>query len=240
MNKRDKVGTFFVCRIAAPSNFWRLTFTGAGLVLILALALTGGRAGYVAWIAVAMILSVLRWKKLVFIFPILVVAIVALVPAARERMLQGFGEESRYDEAAFGDGVNDYASITSDRILIWPTVIDSIGDAPMIGYGRHGFFSSGASLRIREMYPAKGEGFPHPHNAYLEFLIDNGIVGTLPALLLFFIILRQSTRLLRDTDFPLYAVAGGVALAFVAGQLVASMGAQSFYPRAGVVILRIF
>ncbi|MGH8166357.1 MAG: O-antigen ligase family protein [Woeseiaceae bacterium] len=228
---------FFISRIVAPNKFWVWAFTAAGCFLILALALTGGRAGYVSWAAIALFLSALRWKKLVLIMPLMIVAVVALVPAARERMLQGFGEPAEYDAVAFGDGSNNYASITSDRILIWPSVTRAIGEAPMLGYGRHGYHTSGASQEILLLYGEKGAGFPHPHNAYLEFLIDNGLVGSLPVFLLFLIILRQSAAMFKDKQYPLYAATGGVALAFVAGQLVASIGAQSFYPRAGVVLM---
>ncbi|NOX69197.1 MAG: O-antigen ligase family protein [Gammaproteobacteria bacterium] len=228
---------FFVSRVLAPNKFWLWTFTGIGMILILSLALTGGRTGYVSWAAVALLLSALRWRKLVLAMPILVLAVVSLVPAVRDRMFQGFGEQSRFESATFGDGNNDYAAITSDRILIWPSVIGAIGDAPLFGYGRKGFFTSGASLEIRRLYPVKGKGFPHPHNAYLEFLIDNGLVGALPVFWFFFVILKQSAIMFRDKDSPLYTATGGIALAYIAGQLVASIGAQSFYPRAGVVIM---
>ena len=228
---------FFISRMVAPGKFWAWTCTGIGCLLILSLALTGGRAGYVSWAAIALLLSALRWRKLIFVMPILVIAVVALVPAARDRMLQGFGEQAQYDAIAFGDGSNNYASITSDRILIWPSVIKAIGHAPMFGYGRQGYHTSGASQEILDLWGEKGAGFPHPHNAYLEFLIDNGIVGSMPVFLLFYIILRQSAAMFKDKRHPLYAAAGGISLAFVAGQLVASMGAQSFYPRAGVVVM---
>lgn len=228
---------FFVSRVMAPSKGWAWTLTGIGFLLILSLALTGGRAGYVSWAAVAVMLSMLRWKKLILVMPVLIVLVVTLVPAARDRMLQGFGEEARFDAAVIGDGSNDFASITSDRILIWPSVIKAIGDAPLFGYGRHGYHVSGASREIRDLYPVKGQGFPHPHNAYLEILIDNGFIGSLPIFLFFYIVFRRSAEMFKDTTQPLYSTAGGIALAFVVGQLVASIGAQSFYPRAGVVIM---
>lgn len=228
---------FFVSRLIAPNKATGWILTGLGFLLVLSLALTGGRAGYVSWGAIAMLLAMLRWRKLIFALPVLLALVVALVPAARDRMLQGFGEGQRYDAVHFGDGRHDYASITSDRILIWPSVIGKIKEAPFVGYGRQGHHTSGASREIRDLYGEKGEGFPHPHNAYLEFLIDNGIVGAFPVFLFFFIVLKRSAALFKNKQDPLFAAAGGVALAFVFGQLVASIGAQSFYPRAGVVIM---
>jgi O-antigen ligase len=229
--------SFLVLRLIAPNKLTSFTFTAFGFILVLSLALTGGRAGYVSWIAIAMLLAMLRWRRLVFVMPVLVALVVTFVPAARDRMLQGFGEGQRYDVVQFGGGEHDYASITSDRILIWPSVIDAIEERPFVGYGRKGYHISGASREIRELYGEKGAGFPHPHNAYLEILIDNGIIGAMPVLLFFFSVLRRSAALFRNKTDPLYAAVGGISLAFVFGQLVASIGAQSFYPRAGVVLM---
>lgn len=229
--------SFFICRLVAPTRLATWFFTGAGTLLLLSLALTGGRAGYVSWGAIAMLLALMRWKKLIVLMPILIVAVVSLVPAARDRFLEGFGEGQEYDVVEFGDGSHNYAAITSDRVLIWPVVIDAIRDAPLVGYGREGYHLSGASRRIIELYGEKGAGFPHPHNAYLEIVIDNGLIGAFPILLFFYVVVRRSAGLFKSRQDSLYAAVGGAALAFVFGQLVASLGAQSFYPRAGVVVM---
>jgi hypothetical protein len=55
----------------------------------------GGRAGYVDWIAVGGVLGAIRWRHQLLALPLVVSAVLLLVPAARERMLQGFTTETR-------------------------------------------------------------------------------------------------------------------------------------------------
>jgi O-antigen ligase len=75
-----------------------------------------------------------------------------------------------------------------------------------------------------------GEEFPHPHNAYLEWLLDNGIIGFLPLLGFIVLTIIYSVQLFRNGD-PYLAAAGGIALSLLLAQLIGGMGAQHFYPR---------
>jgi len=227
---------FYVVRSIPEKIAWKWGLTFAGTLLILALALTGGRTGYGTWLVLAAIFAALKWRRLIVVMPIVVLIAITLVPAARDRMFEGFAQESEFS-AASSDEATDLAAVTSDRILIWPTVIDKIADEPLLGYGRHGFFTSGASREIIELWGRKGGTFPHPHNAYLEFLIDNGILGALPVFAFFGFLVFTAIRLFRHSNSTLVMATSGLALSFVLGQLLASIGAQSFYPRAGVVIM---
>jgi O-antigen ligase len=75
------------------------------------------------------------------------------------------------------------------------------------------------------------ESFPHPHNVYLEWLLDNGIIGFIPVAAFFGMVIIYSVSLFRDSSDPSYVAVGGCALALVVAQLVAGIGAQHFYPR---------
>jgi O-antigen ligase len=79
------------------------------------------------------------------------------------------------------------------------------------------------------------EIFNHPHNAYLEMLFDNGIFGLLCVLPIYLIFLRKCISLFRDRQDVLLTAAGGVGLALVLALLVAGVGAQTLYPREGVL-----
>ena len=227
---------FFVVRGLAPNKLVAWALTAAGVVLILALALTGGRTGYGTWLALAMIFAVLKWKRLIFVAPIAVLIVITIVPAARDRMLYGIVPESDETGVIYESEGSDLTKVTSDRVLIWPIVIDEIVEAPLIGYGRHGLLLSDAGTIMRELYGEKGE-LLHPHNAYLEIILDNGIVGALPILIFFWIVMIYSIRLFRNRESTALMASGGLALAMIGGQLIASIGGQSFYPRAGVVIM---
>ena len=137
-------------------------------------------------------------------------------------MLYGFGQTDAAGQAA----VDDY-EMTSGRNIIWPYVIEEIGQSPIIGYGRLAMNRTGLS---DQMMSEMGEAFPHPHNMYLETLLDNGILGSIPIWLFWGTMLVYAGILFRS-DNRLYAAVGGLTLALILAQLVAGMGAQHFYPR---------
>lgn len=69
------------------------------------------------------------------------------------------------------------------RTLIWPYVIDSIGDKPLLGWGYLAFWSSQnpAAMQI-QLVEARIYGLEfmiaNAHNGLLELLLDIGLVGT--------------------------------------------------------------
>lgn len=225
--------SFIIARPHLPKS-WRLAMLGAGALMLLALALTGGRMGYVTWFALALLIGAYRWKRYLLLAPVILAIVVSVVPAAKERMLEGFG---RGAENPLGmSGEVDLNTITSDRTLIWPVLLEKISERPFFGYGMEGFFRSGASYQLIDEFGAAG-AFPHPHNAYLELFLDNGLVLGLPVLLFFAITLRRSLSLFKDRVSTTCVVAGGMCFLYVGAQLIASFGSQSFYPRSGVMLM---
>ena len=115
---------------------------------------------------------------------------------------------------------------------MWPYVIDKIKKSPIIGYGRLAMVRTGLSDRLEGQV---GEGYGHPHNAYLEILLDDGIIGFLCVMPIYFIIIRRSFSLFVTKQDTICEAAGGVALALFLALVFAAMGAQTFYPREGVL-----
>jgi O-antigen ligase len=196
---------------------------GGTLLVAYGQALTGGRAGYVAWGAVGLILCAIKWRKYLLLAPVAPFALYVIFPAAAERMLQGFGAQD-----VSGETVVDAYEVTSGRSLAWPMVIEKIGESPALGYGRKAMTRTGLTEAIDVQYP--GESFPHPHNAYLEWTLDNGFVGLVPLLCFLIVTIFCSVQLFRDSD-PVLSAAGGVALALLLAQLIGGMGSQHFYSR---------
>jgi len=97
----------------------------------------------------------------------------------------------------------------------------------MVGFGRLGMMRTGLYIQGLEEL---GDSFPHPHNMYLETLLDNGILGSIPIFVFWGIMLLYSARLFRSNN-RLCSAVGGVALASILAQLVAGIGAQHVYPR---------
>ncbi len=218
-------GIAFCSLVGSKRQKW--LFWGVAAVVLWGQALTGGRAGYVTWGAVGFILCMLKWRRLLPLIPVAAVGVVMLIPAVRERMLSGFGGRE-------GSVVvqHDESEITSGRNVIWPLVIGKIKESPFMGYGRMATLRTGLSAVGQEEF---GEPFDHPHEAYLEILLDNGVIGFVCILPLFYLVITRSLVLFRDRTEPIYEAAGGVALALVLALLFASFGAQTLYPREGVV-----
>jgi O-antigen ligase len=138
-------------------------------------------------------------------------------------MLMGFGEVN-----AAGAASHDTQEISAGRLRIWPYVVEKIEESPVIGHGRLAMNRTGVAQWLMTNL---GESFPHPHNAYLECLLDNGIVGLVPIVGFYVVVIAWSFRLFVNRLDPLAAAVGGVALALTLGLLVAGFGAQHFYPR---------
>lgn len=211
------------------------------LLLTYAQALTGGRAGYVTWAAVGLILCVVRWRKYLLLAPVAALLVSLLAPAAVQRMSQGFTADSRdgnplvrAEQATRNVSPDepDSYTITAGRTFAWPFVIDEIKHSPVVGYGREAMVRTGLAAFLWRHYL---ESFPHPHNAYLEVLLDNGLVGFVIVVPFYLLVLRQSLSLFRGKESDIEAVAGGVTAALVLALLCASMGSQTFYPREGSV-----
>ena len=192
-----------------------------GLAMVYAQALTGGRTGYGTWGVVGLVMCLARWRKSLLLMPIAIVVATVVVPGAFERISQGFE----------GPKVDEYA-VTAGRNIAWPLVIDKIYDSPLVGYGRQAMIRTGLAGKL---WDDQGEAFPHPHNAFLEMLLDNGVVGFLLVMPFYVVVLAHALSLFRDRRDPLFVAVGGTTCALVLALLVASMGSQTFYPREGAV-----
>jgi len=200
----------------------------AGAVMY-AQALTGGRTGYATWGVIGLVMCLLKWRKQLWLLPLAVVAICIVAPGAVDRMMQGFGSTD-----VSGQTYTDDYKVTSGRTLIWPYVIDKIMESPVIGWGRLGMDHTGLVAFLQRQF---GESFPHPHNVYLECLLDNGVVGAVPILAFYFTVAVWSAKMFRRKDRPWHAAIGGVSFALVMALLVAGVGSQTFYPREGAVCM---
>ena len=206
--------------------FKALLWAAAGIILF-GQALTGGRAGYVAFASTGFMLCILKWRKYLVLAPVTLIFILLMFPGVLNRLSFGFGQTNISGES--GLGREGRAVLTSGRSEFWPVVVDAISKSPLIGYGREGTTRSGVSDYLLSEF-GQGFGVGHPHNMYLQWIIDNGIVGFVPIVLFYGIVLIYAMRLFNDTD-ALCSAVGGIGLSLVVAQLVAGMGSQYFYPQ---------
>ena len=228
----------FAARELVRSKVGRGLLYGASLILFVGMALTGGRMGYATWGALGLMFAVLKWRRVFLFAPAALALVILLVPAARDRLIQGFTPDTidtnvNIEEHAYIDeNEPDLYTITSGRALIWPFVMERIGESPWVGHGRDAMVSTGLVVWIWNTYQ---EAFQHPHNMYLEWLLDNGILGTIPVILLFLYVWSISYRLFVQGVNPEAVAIGGIALALISALLIAGVGSQTFYPREGSV-----
>ncbi len=207
-----------------------LLWASAGIV-VFGHALTGGRAGYVAWGVVGVVLCLVKWRRYIILAPVVLILLFMIFPGAVDRLSFGFGQSNIYGESQIDREGRDI--LTSGRSEVWPVVVEAISESPIFGFGREGTVRSGVTEHLLVEF---GEGYDvtHPHNMYLQWIIDNGITGFIPIVLFYGIIVIYALRLFRDTD-ALCAAVGGIGLSLVLAQLVAGMGSQYFYPQVSTM-----
>ncbi|MBN1805922.1 MAG: O-antigen ligase family protein [Sedimentisphaerales bacterium] len=191
-------------------------------IFIYSQALTGGRAGYIAWIGTGLGLCVVKWRKYILLAPVVLLAVSVTFESSVDRLFRGFGITD-----ITGQSVIDDTMVTSGRTLMWPYIIDKIGESPLVGYGRKAMYRTGISNRVLDEL---GEtSFGHPHNMYLETLLDNGILGSLPIFLFWGTMIIYSIKLFRNKN-RLCSAIGGLSLSLILAQLFTGIGSQHFYP----------
>jgi O-antigen ligase len=193
----------------------------AAFMVMYGQALTGGRAGFVAWGVTGLAMCLLRWRKYLIFAPIIVILLPIIFPGAAQRMLMGFGQSD-----VSGEAMVNRETVTSDRTRIWPHVIDKIGESPLVGHGRLAMPRTDLAERVTSDIGAYTD---QPHNMYLETLLDNGVLGSLPIFVFLAMMILYSAILFRS-DNRLCSAVGGLAFALTLPQLVGGIGSQHVYP----------
>jgi O-antigen ligase len=227
----------FCARVLPNSRFFLYMAIVLSVIVFFAMALTGGRMGFVTWAALAMFFGFFKWRKVMLLAPIGAALMIAFVPAVKERMLQGFTEHSidtnvNIESLQYVDEGPHMYTVTAGRTFAWKFVLEKIGEAPVIGYGREAMARTGVATFLWVEF---GESFPHPHNAYLEWILDNGFIAIIPLLIFYYLVVRTSLELFRDEGNRYSVAIGGIALSLVMALLIAAIGSQTFYPREGAV-----
>jgi oligosaccharide repeat unit polymerase len=214
-------GTFAIIPFTSQKKYKIILFLATGL-LIYGQALTGGRAGYLAWIGTGLILCIVKWRKYLLLVPITCVVLPLVFSGVTDRFFYGFGVTD-----ITGQNVIDDVSVTSGRTLMWPYIIDKIRESPILGFGRKAMYRTGLSNRV--LNELNETSFGHPHNMYLETLLDNGILGSIPIFVFWGMMTIYSIKLFRNKN-RLCSAIGGLSSSLILAQLFTGIGSQHFYP----------
>ncbi len=204
---------------------WHLIVAvGAALITGLAVAMCRSRAGYLSFVVLGLLYAAFMWRSLLVMMPLGIAILCVAFPGLPQRALQGIGEVG-----VAGGVEHNLHEVTASRwTVIWPPAIEQVSEAPLFGHGR-------LSLLRRPSFDAvtseMGHCPMHPHNAYLEMLMDSGLVGLSIVLAMYGSIAVASVSLLRDRRDSVSRAAGGAALAAVVALLTMSVTGQSLFPK---------
>jgi O-antigen ligase len=213
------LGPLLFMREMVKSGWLRLLTIGT-LAMMGAVLLTGSRGAFVA-MAVVVGLYLLHFRRLrtaFFVITLVVIGVAVAPDAVQDRMLRGI--ENKRIEAINTRG----DELTAGRVYIWEQLAPEIKRSPI--YGR-GLLSTQWSRYVRSgAFTAS-----HPHNVYLEILMDLGVYGAICMFIFYRYAWRTFRRLGRDERFE-PGVRGyflGAASGLV-GMLVAGMAHGHYYP----------
>lgn len=216
------------------SNYYKkyaFPIYGVAAIMFLAMLLTAGRGGWLAWAVLALVMGFAKWRKYLLMVPVLGLLALPFIPSSiMDRLTEGFsdsGDEQADYQATLSEDDAQLDTISAGRSLLWPLIVDRINEQPVIGYGFYGIVNSGASIEYFETYDW---GYFHPHNAYLQLIVDNGYLLSLPLLLFFLIVTRYAWILFRRAENPEQMMAGAACFALVMAFLIGGLTGQSFYP----------
>ncbi|MEW6706231.1 MAG: O-antigen ligase family protein [Pseudomonadota bacterium] len=165
--------------------------TAVGLVIV-GILLTFSRGAFLGLVAIiAMyVLHFRRVKTALTVLALLVVA-AALAPAAvYERLGRGL------DERAAGASLNSETDeLTAGRVYTWKQLAPEVLRSPVWGRGQ---LSTQWSNHVKTTWYNAN----HPHNMYLEILMDMGLIGAVAMFLFYRHVWRTFRRLGRDERVP--------------------------------------
>jgi O-antigen ligase len=107
-------------------------------------------------------------------------------------------------------------SFGSNRVYVWRKSLPMAMEHPIFGVGPDCFEWQFNSQFYEESFAINGYGFEEPHNEYIQFLVDTGVLG-LAAMLAFFALILWAAR--RKLDKPIaiavfFAMIGFLVQAF--------------------------
>lgn len=172
------------------SRWRRFALMLAVLALVGGILLTGSRGAFVAMLTVVA-LYLLHFRRLRTAFFVVMVAVigVAVAPdAVQDRLLLGLQNRRIESIAAPND------ELSAGRVFIWENLAPEVARSPL--YGR-GLMSTQWSRYVRSgAFLAS-----HPHDMYLEILMDVGLYGAICMFVFYSYVWRTFRRLGRDERF---------------------------------------
>lgn len=203
-------------RIGRAQLFIALIFGTVGLTIAF---WTGTRGAVVAILSASILLSlVFADGRKIALFAVSSAALALVISAALPEVHPSYGVGRIIAASAPTNGV---VGISAGRIPIWLDTVDKISLRPFLGWGIDQF---------RFSFPQAQTGVRHPHQAILQLLYSNGLIGMLAALM---IVVPFIGQVVRKFSQP-YQFA---ALAYLFGALTYGLYDGFFYYTYSIMIM---
>jgi len=183
-------------------NLWGFGIFFFGMAVVLMTKSRTALAGLLVSMLIAQTLIIRGANRLLLITGLLVLASLALAGSSMiSRGSSGFlGKTANM-------GRSDESSTLSGRLPLWDELLVSINKKPILG---HGYLAYWDSKQVEYLSERLGWEIPHGHNAYLDTLLDGGIVGFSLVLLAILLAFIQAGRLYAIRDRIEYAIVFGL------------------------------
>jgi len=132
---------------------------------------------------------------------------------------------------------------TTTRLELWRFAGRMFAEHPLIGVGNHNFAATLASYKASGKTPAQLELLTHPHNDFLRFAAEGGLLGAAAILMLYFVPLTAAWRRYRlqpsaaSPALPLFILCSGCVLAGMVDVVLAWRPTIMFYGLAVSLLL---
>jgi len=182
-------GPLLFLTVGSSSRWARLLWGVAFACVSLALLLTGSRGAALSYLIVLAVWLLHRRKftDLLWIAALVAVLLVSVPESFRERLTLGL------DDIGSASVHKDDDELTKGRFASWALLAPEILDSPVWGQGVGATAWNAATTSGRY-------GASHPHNMYLEILLDVGVLGFLALMYLYYRYARAFRLLSRDSQ----------------------------------------
>jgi putative inorganic carbon (HCO3(-)) transporter len=159
---------------------------------------TFSRASYIALVVGALLLGILKDRKMIIVVAVFLFTWQAIVPVAvTERVMMTTNSNGQLEASA------------QERVDLWENAKKSFYNEPLFGMGYATF-----------QYGDHTDNLKDTHNWYVKVLIETGILGGILAVILLFQMLSLSYRLYRHSNDPLYQGLGFALLLCVSACII--------------------
>ena len=211
-----------VCVLYAKNLWYKLFAAGISGLLLMAMALTYSRGGYVSLAVAVMVFLILVEKRLIVLFAAALVALPFVLPAgiiARIASIVDFTDSS-----------------TVYRISIWQASLRMLGDFWMAGIGQ----GAEAYNSVYPFYAFSAVTAQHSHNLFLQIFIETGLVGILVFLGILACFFRTQFSFMRNCDDWRRRLLSAAMVSAVIAFLVQGMFDHNFHNYRVMLVFYLF